>query len=105
MWTMVTELMRPRLALLAGLSFAVAALLLVSGEAQACAVCFGGEDSDWTGAFVFGTILMLALPPAIVVGAVFAIYRAIKRQEAVEAQAESEAASADSSSLPGFSGS
>jgi hypothetical protein len=49
--------------------------------AGACAVCFGGENNDWTGGFLLGTILMLALPPAIVIGAGVAIYRAMKRQE------------------------
>jgi hypothetical protein len=49
--------------------------------ARACAVCFGGENNDWTGGFLLGTILMLALPPAIVIGAGVAIYRAMKRQE------------------------
>ena len=83
----------------------LAGFLGLATDAQACAVCFGGEDSDWTGAFVLGTLLMLALPPAIVVGAVFAIYRAIKRQEAALAEAESAAASDDSSSVPTLSGS
>lgn len=59
-----------------------AAILLQAQTALACAVCFGGKESDWTGGFFLGTALMLALPPMIVVGAGFAIYRAIKRQEA-----------------------
>jgi hypothetical protein len=53
--------------------------------ASACAVCFGGKDSDWPGAFVAGTMIMLALPPAIIVFAGVAIYRGIKRQEARQA--------------------
>ena len=44
--------------------------------------CFGGQENDWTGGFLLGTILMLALPPMIVVSAGIAIYRATKRQEA-----------------------
>lgn len=50
--------------------------------AEACVVCFGGKDSDWPGAFVAGTLIMLGLPPAIVIGAGIAIYRATKRQQA-----------------------
>ena len=61
---------------------------LAPADAHACAVCFGGGEDDWTGGFVLGTILMLALPPAIVVGAGFSIYRAIKKQEALEAEAD-----------------
>lgn len=49
---------------------------------RACTVCFGGGNDDWNAGFLFGTILMLALPPALVVGAGIAIYRAMKRQEA-----------------------
>lgn len=73
-----------------GALLAVVALLawLAPTQAQACAVCFGGGEDDWTGGFVLGTILMLALPPAIVAGAGFSIYRAIKKQEAAEAAAE-----------------
>lgn len=59
----------------------VAALLAQPDRALACAVCFGGENNDWTGGFLLGTILMLALPPAIVIGAGVTIYRAMKRQE------------------------
>ena len=50
--------------------------------AGACAVCFGGEGGDWNIGFLLGTVLMLALPPAVVVGAGVSIYRAMKRQEA-----------------------
>ena len=64
--------------------------LLSAPEASACAVCFGGEENDWTNGFVMGTVVMLALPPLIIVGAATTIYRAIKRQEAVEEQAESD---------------
>jgi len=70
-----------------GSTRAAAAALLVAllcdpRSALACAVCFGGTDSDWPGAFLLGTILMLALPPAIVISAGIAIYRGMKRQEA-----------------------
>jgi hypothetical protein len=58
------------------------AFLSAPRVAQACSVCFGGEDSDWTTGFLLGAILMLALPPAIVITAGVAIYRATKRQEA-----------------------
>ena len=63
---------------------AVAATAWLAGPrvAAACAVCFGGEGSDWTGGFLLGTTLMLLLPPLIIGGAAFAIYRAIKKQEA-----------------------
>jgi hypothetical protein len=50
--------------------------------AEACAVCFGGGDSNWTAGFFAGTVLMLLLPPALVVTAGIVIYRATKRQEA-----------------------
>ncbi|MEW6272350.1 MAG: hypothetical protein AB1689_23960 [Thermodesulfobacteriota bacterium] len=60
----------------------VVALLADPRTAAACAVCFGGQENDWTGGFLLGTTLMLLLPPLIVVGAGFAIYRAIKKQEA-----------------------
>ncbi len=64
--------------------------LLGAPDASACAGCFGGEENDWTNGFVMGTVVMLALPPLIIVGAATTIYRAIKRQEAVESQAESD---------------
>jgi hypothetical protein len=57
------------------------ALLVRPELAAACSVCFGGENNDWTGGFLLGTIVMLALPPAIVISAGVAIYRAMKRQE------------------------
>jgi hypothetical protein len=61
----------------------VTALLVGTPRAAlACAVCFGGKDGDWSGGFLLGTTLMLALPPAIVLCAGFAIWRAMKRQEA-----------------------
>jgi hypothetical protein len=65
------------------------ALLSTPRLAHACSVCFGGEDSDWTTGFLLGAIVMLALPPAIVVTAGVAIYRATKRQEARQRLAES----------------
>jgi len=64
------------------LATSAAVCALQPRAALACAVCFGGKDNDWTGGFLLGTVLMLALPPAIVLGAGFYIYRAIKRQEA-----------------------
>ena len=66
---------------------ALAALVAIARPeiAAACAVCFGGSESDWTGAFLAGTMIMLALPPAIIGIAGFTIYRAIKRQEARQA--------------------
>ena len=69
---------------------ALAALvpLLLPSLARACFVCFGGEDSDWTGAFVSGTVVMLGLPPAIILGATFVIYRSVKRTEALRAEQE-----------------
>lgn len=50
--------------------------------ARACTVCFGGQDGDWNFGFLIGTAMMLALPPAVVIGAGVAIYRSMKRQEA-----------------------
>ncbi len=62
---------------------AVPALVVAAPRAaEACAVCFGGRESDWTGGFFLGTALMLLLPPAIIGGAALAIWRATKRQEA-----------------------
>ena len=58
----------------------LAALLPSLGHA--CAVCAGGDQNEWTGAFVAGTVMMLSLPPLILVGAGIAIYRATKTQEA-----------------------
>ena len=66
--------------------------VLAPGIAHACAVCFGGEDTVWTDAFVLGTILMMALPPAIVVTGAVVVYRATKRQEARLKAAEEAAA-------------
>jgi len=63
-------------------AIAAASTLAVVRAADACTVCFGGEPNDWTGGFYLGTLVMLSLPPLIVVGAGFTIYRAIKRQEA-----------------------
>lgn len=77
--------------LLVGVVAFVAAL--VPSIADACAVCFGNGEDDWTAGFVAGTILMLGLPPAIVVGAGVTIYRSIKKQEAAEAEAEAAASS------------
>jgi len=74
--------------------------LAVPSGAEACAVCFGGEESDWTTGFVLGTIVMLALPPAIVGGAGFAIYRSIKRHDAEVAAAEAASAAAASTPEP-----
>jgi hypothetical protein len=72
--------------------------LVLPQTAAACFVCYGGEGSDWTPAFVLGTIMMLGLPPAIVAGASFAIYRSIKRNEAFLEQSAGEGVdSADSS--------
>src|SRR5262249_43677181 len=70
------------------------ALLSTPRLAHACSVCFGGEDSDWTTGFLLGAIVMLALPPAIVVTAGVAIYRATKRQEARQRLAQSGSAAA-----------
>ena len=67
------------------------ALLWAPRVAHGCSVCFGGEDSDWTTEFLLGAIVMLALPPAIVVTAGVAIYRATKRQEARQRMADSAA--------------
>jgi len=59
--------------------------LLAPSLVRACFVCFGGEDNDWTDAFVSGTAVMLGLPPAIILGASFVIYRSVKRTEALRA--------------------
>jgi hypothetical protein len=72
---------RPR-AVVGALAALLGALLADPRAALACAVCFGGKESDWNTAFLFGTVLMLVLPPAIVISAGVAIYRGIKRQEA-----------------------
>lgn len=72
---------RPR-AVVAALATLLGALLADPRAALACAVCFGGKESDWNTAFLFGTALMLVLPPAIVISAGIAIYRGVKRQEA-----------------------
>jgi len=61
---------------------------LIPSVARACFVCFGGEETEWTAAFVSGTVVMLGLPPAIVLGASFAIYRSVKRNEALLAEQE-----------------
>lgn len=74
---------RSRRALARLAALAVAAFLAaLPRAAEACAVCFGGRESNWTGGFFLGTTLMLLLPPAIIGGAAFAIWRATKRQEA-----------------------
>lgn len=65
-------------------------LCLLPTAARACFVCYGGEDSDWTPAFYSGTIVMMALPPAIILGAGFAIWRSIKRNQALLAEHEAE---------------
>ena len=79
--------MRPRLAAAASTVFA-ALLVILPSAVQACFVCYGGEDRDWTPAFYSGTVLMMILPPAIVLGAGFAIWRSIKRSQAFLAEQE-----------------
>jgi hypothetical protein len=84
---------------------AVAAFVLASPSAAlACAVCFGGQDSDWTGGFLLGTTLMLLLPPLIIGGAGFAIYRAIKKQEARLRERDAERASGRPAAPSGAAG-
>lgn len=85
--------MRRRVFDLRNAAIATAILWLARPEAAlACAVCFGEKDSDWPSAFLAGTIVMLVLPPAIVVCAGVAIYRATKRQEARLAARDAERA-------------
>ncbi|MBM3679604.1 MAG: hypothetical protein FJW96_17280 [Actinobacteria bacterium] len=72
---------RPARDLLAA-TLAVVVALAVPSVASACAVCFGGEESDWTFAFTAGTILIMVMPPGIVATAVFVIYRSMKRRQA-----------------------
>ena len=85
---MTTGLDRPMLgrSTLAALSGAL--LVAAPSLAEACAVCFGDRDSNWTPAFYAGTLLMLLLPPTIVVTAAILLYRATKRQEAKRAARE-----------------
>jgi hypothetical protein len=49
------------------------------------------RDSDWTAAFLAGTMIMLVLPPAILGFAGYTIYKATKRQEARQAAASAAA--------------
>ncbi len=67
------------------------AALVDPSAVDACAVCFGGEENDWTTGFVLGTVMMLSLPPVIVVGAGVTIYRSIKRHDAEIEAAEAAA--------------
>lgn len=71
------------------------------GTAIACAVCFGGQESEWSKAFVAGTLVMLVLPPMILIGGGLAIYRATKRQEARIAERDAAAAGGGASPAPG----
>jgi hypothetical protein len=74
-------------------ALAVVAALAVPSVAAACAVCFGGEESDWTFAFTAGTILIMVMPPGIVATAAFVIYRSMKRRQAyLDAHAQDGAA-------------
>ncbi len=77
----------------APLAAAALAIALRPGTAFACAVCFGGQDTDWSKAFLAGTAVMLVLPPAILIGGGIVIYRAIKRQEARVAERDALASS------------
>ncbi len=70
------------------------AAVMVPSVVDACAVCFGGEEDEWTAGFVAGTAMMLSLPPAIVLGAGFSLYRSIKKHDAEEAAADAEKAAA-----------
>jgi len=72
----------------AGSLLGAAVLLSSARAAHACAMCFGGQDSDWTAGFLLGTVLMVSLPPAIIVSAGVALYRATKRQEARQRSAD-----------------
>ena len=85
---------------LATLGGAAAVLAASPVTALACAVCFGGEDSDWPKAFLAGTAVMLVLPPAILIAGGIAIYRATKRQEARIAERDAAAAGSRSPELP-----
>ena len=76
----------------ASIGWVAAAAICRPGTALACAVCFGGQESEWTKAFLAGTALMLVLPPAILLTGGIAIYRAIKRQEARVAERDALAA-------------
>jgi hypothetical protein len=69
------------------------AVLARPDVARGCTVCFGGQDGDWNFGFLLGTAMMLALPPAVVIGAGVAIYRSMKRQEARLQERDAQAAS------------
>ena len=67
---------------------ALASVLAAPTTALACAVCFGGENSEWPAAFNLGIATLLGMPFAIVGFGGFTIYRSIKRQEQARAAQE-----------------
>ncbi|MFM7143486.1 MAG: hypothetical protein ACKO2K_16400 [Alphaproteobacteria bacterium] len=84
----------------AGALGSVAFLAVRPSTALACAVCFGGQETDWTKAFLAGTAVMLVLPPAILIAGGIAIYRATKRQEARIAERDAALAEGRSVATP-----
>ena len=78
------------------LAAAAVGALLAPDTASACAVCFGGEDTEWPSAFNMGIASLLGLPFAIVGLGVFRIYKATQKQNELRA-AEEAAAAADPS--------
>lgn len=61
-------------------------LSLVPSMAQACAVCFGGDNDANRWAFIITTLFMTLLPLTLIGGAVYALRRRIKQLDAEEAQ-------------------
>ncbi len=57
-------------------------LFLVPSAAHACAVCFGGGDSNLTRGFFWGILIMLILPFALMGGLITAIVRSTRRKAA-----------------------
>lgn len=63
----------------------VAALAAAPRVASACAVCSAGRDDKTQGAFLFGSIFLSVLPPAVVGGIAWWIWRRARQIAAEEA--------------------
>lgn len=59
----------------------VSLVLAPRAELFACAVCFGGADSDMVKGFTWGIWILLVLPYALAAGLIAMIVRHVRKQK------------------------